>query len=73
MTLSALLMLNKLSFSSVNYLKTSAPPSTFYARKHDGLIIYDSIASNETRQANICHFNDFAVDCNDSAIPQWDG
>ncbi|KAF8256841.1 hypothetical protein EI94DRAFT_1792456 [Lactarius quietus] len=49
------------NFSSVNYLKTSAPPSTFYARKHDGLIIYDSIASNETRQANICHFNDFAL------------
>ncbi|KAF8272437.1 phosphoesterase family-domain-containing protein [Lactarius quietus] len=59
------------NFSSVNYLNASAAPYTFYVRKHNGLIIYDSIASNETRRANIRNFNDFAVDCNASAIPQW--
>ena len=59
------------SYSSVNYLNTSAPPYTFWVRKHDPLIIYDSIAENATRRANIRNFNDFAVDVNASALPQW--
>ncbi|KAF8265220.1 hypothetical protein EI94DRAFT_1860546 [Lactarius quietus] len=59
-----------LNISSVNYLNTSAPPSTFYARKHDGLIIYDLISAKETPRLNIRNFNDFAVDVNASAISQ---
>ncbi|KAF8262921.1 phosphoesterase family-domain-containing protein [Lactarius quietus] len=59
------------NFSSVNYLNTSAPPYTFYVRKHDPLIVYDSVAGNATRRANIRNFNDFAVDVNASVIPQW--
>ena len=59
------------SFSSVNYLNTSAPPYFFYERKHNPLIIYDSVAGNDTRRAKIRNFNDFAVDVNASALPQW--
>ncbi|KAN0135815.1 Phosphoesterase family domain containing protein [Lactarius tabidus] len=59
------------NFSSTNYLNTSAPAYTFYVRKHDPLIIYDSITANDTRRGQIRNFNDFAVDLNNSAIPQW--
>ena len=59
------------SFSSVNYLNTSAPPYFFYERKHNPLIIYDSVASVDSRRALIRNFNDFAVDVNASALPQW--
>ncbi|KAN0135813.1 Phosphoesterase family domain containing protein [Lactarius tabidus] len=60
-----------LNFSSVNYLNTSAPDYTFYQRKHDPCIVYDSIAANATRRARVRNFNDFAVDTNASALPQW--
>lgn len=40
-------------------------------RKHDPLIIYDSVASVPSRRANIRNFNDFAADVNASALPQW--
>jgi Phosphoesterase family len=42
-----------------------------YVRKHDPLIIYDSITSVPSRRARIRNFNDFAVDVNNSALPQW--
>ena len=64
-------MLEQYSFSSVNYLNTSAANYTFWVRKHDSLIVYDSVASNATRRANNRNFNDFAVDVNASALPQW--
>jgi hypothetical protein len=59
------------SFSSVNYLNTSAPAYPYFVRKHDPLIIYDSVAANATRRGQVRNFNDFAVDLNNSAIPQW--
>ena len=59
------------SFTSTNYLNTSAPPYTFYVRQHNPLIVYDSVATNDARRANIRNFNDFAVDVNASALPQW--
>ena len=59
------------SYTSTNYLNTSAPPYTLWVRKHDPLIVYDSVAANATRRANIRNFNDFAVDVNASALPQW--
>jgi hypothetical protein len=59
------------SYSSPNYLNTSAPPYVFYVRKHDPLIIYDSVGTNSQRAALIRNFNDFATDVNASAMPQW--
>jgi Phosphoesterase family len=43
----------------------------FYVRKHNPLIIYDSVATVPARAAKIRNFNDFATDVNASAIPQW--
>jgi len=40
-------------------------------RKHNPLIIFDSVASIPSRAARIRNFNDFAADVNASAIPQW--
>jgi hypothetical protein len=59
------------SYSSPDYLNTSAPHYVFYVRKHDPLIIYDSVATNSQRAALIRNFNDFATDVNASVIPQW--
>jgi len=59
------------NFSSKNYVNTSAPNYVFYVRKHDPLIIYDSVASVPSRRSRIRNFNDFAVDVNASALPQW--
>lgn len=59
------------SYSSVDYLNRSAAPYTFYVRKHNPLIIYDSVATVPSRAAKIRNFNDFAADVNASAIPQW--
>ncbi|KAH7883978.1 phosphoesterase family-domain-containing protein [Phlebopus sp. FC_14] len=44
---------------------------TYYVRKHNPLIIYDSVASNSTRAARIRNFNDFAYDVGNNTIPQW--
>jgi hypothetical protein len=52
-------------------LNTSAPPYTYYVRKHNPLIIYDSVANVSSRAALQRNFNDFAADVNASAIPQW--
>ncbi|GJJ11656.1 hypothetical protein Clacol_005892 [Clathrus columnatus] len=44
---------------------------TYYVRKHNPLIVFDSVAGN-TRRRNLQRtFNDFAADVNASAIPQW--
>jgi len=59
------------SFTSPNYLNASAPPYTYYVRKHNPTIIYDSVASIPSRAARHRNFNDFAADVNASVIPQW--
>lgn len=59
------------NFSSVNYLNTSAPAYTYYVRKHDPTIFYDSVTSVPSRLARHRNFNDFAADVNASALPQW--
>jgi hypothetical protein len=59
------------SFTSKNYINTSAPDYTFYVRKHDPTIIYDSVASVPSRLARHRNFNDLAADVNASALPQW--
>ncbi|EKM52917.1 uncharacterized protein PHACADRAFT_176901 [Phanerochaete carnosa HHB-10118-sp] len=59
------------NFVSPNYLNASAPDYTFYMRKHNPAILYDSIVSVPSRLARIRNFNDLAADVNASAIPQW--
>ena len=59
------------SFSSKNYVNTSAPDYAYYVRKHNPTIIYDSIASVPSRLARHRNFNDLAADVNASALPQW--
>jgi len=59
------------SYTSKNYVNTSAPPYAFYVRKHNPPIIYDSVASVPSRLARNRNFNDFAADVNASALPQW--
>ena len=59
------------SFTSTNYVNTSAPGYVYYERKHNPTIIYDSVASVPARLARHRNFNDFAVDVNASALPQW--
>lgn len=59
------------NYTSKNYLNTSAPPYTYYVRKHNPTIIYDSVANVPARAALQRTFNDFAADVNASAIPQW--
>ncbi|KAG6330344.1 hypothetical protein ID866_8745 [Astraeus odoratus] len=44
---------------------------TYYKRKHNPLIIYDSVASNPARAARIRNFNDFAYDVGNNTLPQW--
>jgi hypothetical protein len=52
-------------------LNASAPPYTFYVRKHNPTMIYDSVATVPSRLALHRNFNDFAADVNASALPQW--
>ncbi|KAI0063944.1 hypothetical protein BV25DRAFT_1990488 [Artomyces pyxidatus] len=59
------------NFTSNNYLNSSAPPYTYYVRKHNPTIIYDSVAEVPSRAALHRNFNDFAADVNASALPQW--
>ena len=59
------------SFTSINYLTPSAANRTFYVRKHNPLIIYDSVADVTPRRLLQRNFNDFATDVNASALPQW--
>ncbi|QLG75040.1 hypothetical protein HG535_0H03670 [Zygotorulaspora mrakii] len=42
-----------------------------YVRKHNPLVMYDSVAQNETRLANIKNFTMFEQDLNDRTLPQY--
>lgn len=42
-----------------------------YVRKHNPLVLYDSISSNETRLRQIKGFDAFQSDLNDKKLPQW--
>ncbi|KAI0798227.1 phosphoesterase family-domain-containing protein [Abortiporus biennis] len=59
------------NYTQPNYLNSSAPPYTYYVRKHNPHAIFDSITNLASRRAKIRNFNDFAADVNASALPQW--
>ncbi|KAI0032176.1 phosphoesterase family-domain-containing protein [Vararia minispora EC-137] len=62
---------NEATYTSNNYIDPSAADYTYYWRKHNPTIIYDSVSNISSRAALHRNFNDFAVDVNASAIPQW--
>ncbi|KAI0032181.1 phosphoesterase family-domain-containing protein [Vararia minispora EC-137] len=59
------------TFSSVNYVDPTAANYTYYQRKHNPPILYDSVSGVPSRAARVRNFNDFAADVNTSALPQW--
>jgi len=42
-----------------------------YVRKHNPLIMYESVSSSTTRSANIKNFESFEEDLANNALPQW--
>ncbi|KAH7908253.1 phosphoesterase family-domain-containing protein [Hygrophoropsis aurantiaca] len=56
-------------FAGFNY--TNPDGYTYYVRKHNPLIMYDSVAQNTTRTARIRNFNDFSVDVGNNSLSQW--
>jgi hypothetical protein len=44
------------------YNFTNSDNYTYYVRKHNPLVIYESVANISTRSSRIRNFNDFAVD-----------
>ncbi|THH26371.1 hypothetical protein EUX98_g7812 [Antrodiella citrinella] len=59
------------NYTQPNYLNSSAPPYTYWVRKHNPPVLYGSVSTVPERLTKIRNFNDFAVDVNASAIPQW--
>ncbi|EJT99735.1 hypothetical protein DACRYDRAFT_109841 [Dacryopinax primogenitus] len=59
------------NYTQPDYRNASAPPYTFYVRKHNPLVLYDSIASVPSRNMRNRNFNDFAVDVSNNTLPQW--
>ncbi|KAG6375814.1 hypothetical protein JVT61DRAFT_2671 [Boletus reticuloceps] len=56
-------------YQGFNY--TNPDGYTYYVRKHNPLVIYNSVGMNATRGARLRNFNDFAVDVNSNALSQW--
>ncbi|KAK9242594.1 acid phosphatase [Lipomyces tetrasporus] len=57
-------------FQGFNYSNQQTFASD-YVRKHNPLVIYDSIASSESRLSNIKNFTSFANDLHHHKLPQW--
>ncbi|KAG1889282.1 phosphoesterase family-domain-containing protein [Suillus subluteus] len=53
------------------YNFTNSDGYTYYVRKHNPLVIYESVANISTRSARIRNFNDFAVDVGNNSLSQW--
>lgn len=53
------------------YNFTNPDNYTYYVRKHNPLVIYESVANISTRSARIRNFNDFAVDVGNNSLSQW--
>ncbi|KAJ7144285.1 phosphoesterase family-domain-containing protein [Mycena epipterygia] len=59
------------SYTAPNYGDPSAAPYTYYVRKHNPLMIYDSVSQDPKRTERIRSFNDFANDVVNGTLPQW--
>ncbi|OJA12318.1 hypothetical protein AZE42_07339 [Rhizopogon vesiculosus] len=62
---------NMPSDAYVGYNYTNSDDYTYYVRKHNPLVIYQSVGSVQSRQGRIRNFNDFAVDIGNNTLPQW--
>ncbi|KAJ7617124.1 phosphoesterase family-domain-containing protein [Roridomyces roridus] len=58
-------------YTQANYINSSAAAYTYYYRKHNPLMIYDSVALNAERVKRVRTFNDFANDVVNGTLPQW--
>ncbi|KAI0705371.1 phosphoesterase family-domain-containing protein [Earliella scabrosa] len=58
------------NFTEPDYL-TGNSTYVYYVRKHNGLIIFDSVTNVTDRALRVRNFNDFANDVQADAIPQW--
>ncbi|KAI0698952.1 phosphoesterase family-domain-containing protein [Cerioporus squamosus] len=58
------------NFTQNDYL-TGNGTYTYYVRKHNGLIIFDSVTNVTDRALRVRNFNDFANDVKANEIPQW--
>ncbi|KAF8557382.1 hypothetical protein OG21DRAFT_1520464 [Imleria badia] len=56
-------------YSGYNF--TNPDNYTYYVRKHNPLVVYDSVGQNTTRAQRIRNFNDFAVDVGNNTLSQW--
>jgi len=56
-------------YGGFNY--TNPDNYTYYVRKHNPLVIYDSVANKTARLPRLRNFNDFAIDLGNNTIPQW--
>ena len=57
-------------YTSPDYINATAGNYTYYVRKHDPHIIFNTVAAVPDRALRVRNFNDFAVDVNASALPQ---
>ncbi|KAE9380393.1 phosphoesterase-domain-containing protein [Stipitochalara longipes BDJ] len=57
-----------IGFNFTNQQNTS---NNDYVRKHNPLVIYDSVANNATRLSQIKNFTSFTSDLNAQTLPQW--
>lgn len=58
-------------FESLNYNDPNEDDYPYYMRKHNPLIIYDSVVGVPERAARIRNLNDFANDITNGSLPQW--
>lgn len=59
------------NYTQKNYLNATAGNYTYYVRKHNPTILMNSVANVTSRALRHRNFNDFAVDVNADALPQW--
>ncbi|KAI0752732.1 phosphoesterase family-domain-containing protein [Daedaleopsis nitida] len=59
------------NFTENDYLLNNGSTYVYYVRKHNGLIIFDSVTNVTDRALRVRNFNDFANDVKANDIPQW--
>ncbi|CAI7619519.1 unnamed protein product [Penicillium viridicatum] len=57
-------------FQGYNYSNQESHAND-YVRKHNPLVLYDSVVSNSSRARQIKSFDDFENDIQDKKLPQW--
>ncbi|KAF7359828.1 Acid phosphatase [Mycena venus] len=58
-------------YNSPNYADPASGTYPYYVRKHNPLVIFDSVSQDPVRAKRIRNFNDFANDVVNGTLPQW--